>query len=548
MKWLDLYETEILENNIVVCKKIKKAIKRIRYLADKYNFKQEFADYPIDFIEKYCKHYKSSFAGSQFKLNLWQKVIIEATYGIVDDEDNRVIEELFIIVARKNGKSTFASGLSLEMLVAENEAGAEIYSVANKKEQAQIIYKACYEMVSQSVYLRRIIHKKRAQLEYGSSVLKALASDSNSLDGLLPFLAIYDESHATKTLDLYGVIKSAYGSAKNALLANITTAGYVREGLFDYLYKYSEDILNEVTDDDTFMPFIFELDKEDDYHDEALWVKANPNLGVSVSIDAIRTDLKRADNDPKAKNELLTKRFNLPQSTSKAYYELEDIRNDTKFDEEEIRGRYCLIGLDLSKTNDLTSISFYFPFGKGNKTKIYLKQMYMLPDMNILQKQKQDKKPYLTWVEEGYMKLTKGYMIDPNFIVNYIINEIERLDLHVYAICVDAWNIDRVETSFVNAGFQIEKVIQGYKTLSPAVQNADAQLQEKRVIHNNNPLLVWNFLNVGMDSDVNGNQRPIKGNGNANKIDGYMSYLDCVAVHSRADVKDFFETYQGGEK
>lgn len=547
MNWLTLYKQEISEDRIVVCKKIKLAIERIEYLDKKYSFNQERADYAIDFIEKFCKHYQSPFAGAAFKLSLWQKVILEATFGLLDNEGNRLIEELFIVVARKNGKSTLASALSLEMLIAEGEEGAEIYSVANKKEQAAIIYKACYEMIKKSPELNRVVKPRRAQLEFGSSVLKALASDSNSLDGLVPYLAIYDEGHATKTLDLYDVIKSAFGSRLEALLANITTAGYVREGLYDYLYKLSEDVLNGTIEDDTFLPFIFELDKEDDYHDEAVWEKSNPNLGISISVDSIRTHLKRADNDPKAKKELLTKRFNLPQSTSKAHYDLYDIRNDEKFNDEDIKGKYCLIGLDLSKTSDLTSISFYIPVGRGNDTKIYLKQIYMLPDYEIAKKQSEDKKPYLAWAEEQLLIFSKGYMIDPQHLMDSITKVVEEYDLHPYIICADAWNIDRVETQINNLGWELEKVYQGYKTLSPAMQNADAQLKEKRLIHNNNPILVWNFVNVGVEQDVNGNMRPVKGNGNANKIDGYLSYLNCVAVHQKSEVKEFFEAYQGGD-
>lgn len=547
MIFLNSYSEKINSGDIVVCDKIKKAIKRIEYLADKYTFDNKKSDYAIEFIERFCKHYQSKFAGDPLILELWQKVIIEATFGIVDNDGNRVIKELFIVIGRKNGKSTFISGLGLELLIAEMENGAEVYSVANKLDQAKIIYKSCYEMVKQSKHLAKHVRKTRTTLEFGSSVLKALSKDSNTMDGLNPYAILFDEVHATKDNSLYDVLKSAFGSRKNALMISLTSAGTIREGLFDYLYSLSERILEGFFIDDSFLPLIFELDGEDDWHDEKVWPKANPNLGISISVDTIRGDVKRADNDSKAKTELLTKRFNMPQATSNAFYQLKDIRNDETFDDDFIKGKYCLVGIDMSLTTDLTSVSFNVPIGVGKQTKFYLKQQYFLPKDNILEKEKQDKKPYTAWAESGLLTLIDGAAVDPFFISKYIKDEVERLKLTVYKVCVDRWKIDMVERELSNYGLNVEQIAQGYQTLSPVTYETEVLLKEKRLIHNNNPITVWNFANVGVKRDENNNVRPIKGNGSANKIDGVMSYMNTLSVYMQPDARSFFEVYQGGE-
>ncbi len=532
MNYLTSYKQKISKKEIVVSKKIKLAIKRIKTLSEKYSFNQEKADFYIDFIETFCKHFEDQFAGRKFELSPWQKVIVEATFGLVDKKGKRVTREVFVEVARKNGKSTFAAALALCMLIADGEAGAQVYSVANKLDQAKVIYKACYQMVLQSKDMQKLIRKTKVSLEFGSSVLSPLASDSKSLDGLNPHFAIYDEGHATKDNDLYDVLKSAFGMREQPLMLHITTAGTVRNGVFDYLYKYSEDILNERIEDDTFLPFIYEMDSIKDLEDPKKWEKANPNIGVSVFPEYLATELARAKNNPVAKTGVYTKNFNIAQSQSKAFHSLEDIRNDDMFSWSEIQGAYCLVGIDLSSTTDLTCVSWLIPY----REKLLVHQKYFLPENRLEEKEIDDKQKYDAWVEKGYVELCEGSTIKTKQVVDYINSRIVDKELYVQHFCIDRWGADELERMLEESnGPLVKQVAQGPQTLSQPMKQIYGDFKDKRIIHNNNPLFVWNATNVGTKEDANSNIRPVKGNGTRGRIDGYMANLNAYTVYQSED-------------
>lgn len=532
MNYLTSYKREIKSKKRVVGKKIALAIKRIDRLKNKYRFDQETANFYIDFIETFCKHFEGQFAGKKFELSLWQKVIVESTFGMLDKKGRRVTREVFVEVARKNGKSTFAAALALCMLIADGEAGAQVYSVANKLDQAKVIYKACYQMVLQSSDMQKLIRKTKVSLEFGSSVLSPLASDSKSLDGLNPHFAIYDEGHATKDNDLYDVLKSAFGMREQPLILHITTAGTVRNGVFDYLYKYSEDILNERIEDDTFLPFIYEMDSINDLDNPKNWEKANPNIGVSVFHEYLATELKRAKNNPVAKTGVYTKNFNIAQSQSKAFHSLEDIRNDETFSWSEIQGAYCIVGIDLSSTTDLTCVSWLIPY----KDKLLVHQKYFLPENRLEEKELDDKQKYDVWVEKGYVELCEGSTIKTKQVVDYINSRIRDKELYVQKFCIDRWGADELERMLVESnGPLVTEVRQGAQTLSQPMKQLHGDFKDKRIVHNNNPLFIWNATNVGVKEDFNANIRPIKGNGTRSRIDGYMANLNAYTIYQSKD-------------
>lgn len=540
MNYLSSYKNEIKNKRIVVCQKMKDTITRLEQLEKKYYFDQSDADYFIRFIEKLCKHFEGQFAGKEFKLTLWQKVIVEAAFGIKNKDGNRVVREVFVVVARKNGKSTFASALALAMLIADGEAGSQVYSIANKLEQANVIYKSCYQMLMYSQSLQRAIRKTRVSLEYGSSILRPLASDSKSLDGLNPHFAIYDEGHATKNNDLYDVIKSGMGMRTQPMMMHITTAGTVRGGIFDYLYSYAEKILKEEVEDDTFVPFIFELDDAKEIDNENMWQKANPNIDISVKREFLRTEVMRAKNDAAARVGVLTKNFNIRQAHSKAFHRLDEIRNSERVNFESLRGVYAIVGVDLSSTTDLTCVSWLVPY----EDKYIVHQKYFIPEGNLAWREEKEKRRYQSWIDKGYVDVCQGNTINTRQITKYIADVAYKQEIYIQSIAVDRWGASEFNRIMSEEhGIRVDNIAQGAKTFSPVMKQLNGDFKDKKIIHNNNPVFIWNTTNVGVQSDVNGNIRPVKGNGSLERIDGYMANLNAYAFYQSCDgyIKSVFD-------
>lgn len=525
MNWLNLYKKEIENQRIRVCEKVSKAIDLVEDRAKRYSFSQEDADYAIDFIETFCSHYKGRFAGKKLELSLWQKVILEAIYGL-QENGKRLTREAMIVVARKNGKSTMTAGISLEMLVADGEEGGEVYSVANKLDQAKIIYKSCYNMVQSSSTLSKKIRKTRTSLEYGTSELLPLASDSKSLDGLNPSLAIYDEGHATKTMDLYDVIDSAFGAREQPLFIHITTAGTEREGLYDYLYDRSEKLLNGLQEDDTFLPFIYELDSEEEYTEEEMWQKANPNIDVSVDREYLRAKVEKAKSDITARAGILTKHFNLKQTSSNLWLPYNVLNNEKTFSEEKMSNIYCIGGCDLSSTTDLTCATLLAEVDG----EILVKQMYWMPKNRMVERINEDKVPYDKWVQRGLMRICEGSKVDYHDVTKWFVEQVEQHGLRPLWIGYDSWNANYWHDEMRDYGFQMVEVRQGAKTMSAPMKQMEADLADKRINYNNNPILKWCLTNTAVKTDDNGNIRPIKGNGSRARTDGTVSLIDAYVV------------------
>lgn len=528
MHWMTLYKAEIKQGKVIVGNKILTVLDIIEERAKRYSFSQAEADFAIAFIEQFCSHYKGKFAGKRLELSLWQKVILEAIFGLQND-GRRLIRESFIVVARKCGKSTLASGISLFGLVADGEEGAECYSVANKLDQAKIIYKSCFNMVQNSPQLSRKIRKTRASLEYGSSELMPLASDSKTLDGLNPHIAIFDEGHGasgTTGMALYDVIDSAFGAREQPLFLHITTAGTVREGVFDYLYSRSEKVLNGMSDEDTFLPFIFELDSELEYTNEAMWEKANPNIDISVDREYLRAKVEKAKTDPTARAGILTKHFNVRQTSSNLWLTFETLNNESTFTDQDFSDCYAIGGCDLSSTTDLSCATLL----TIKDDVVLVKQMYWLPQSKLLERIQEDRVPYDKWVERGLMRVSKGSKVDYHDITSWYIEQVQEHGVRPLWIGYDSWNANYWHDEMVESGFQMVEVRQGAKTMSQPMKQLEADLADKKINYNNNPILKWCMTNTAVKADENGNIRPIKGTAQRARIDGLVSLIDAYVV------------------
>lgn len=531
MNWIRAYLDKIEAGEIVTSKRVRKIYQRLAYDMDnpgKYRFDEAKANRPIEFIERFCKHSKGEWAGQPVRLELFQKAFISALFGFVDSETGlRKYREAFFMVARKNGKSTMLAGIALYMMLADGEAGAEIYSVATKKDQAKIIFDEVCHMVSQSPYLRKHIKKRKADLYFSAAMSKmqALGKNSDTLDGLNSSCVIIDELHGIKDRNLYEVMKQSQSARRQPLLVMITTAGTVRECIFDDTYEYACKVVDGVINDPTFLPIIYELDAKAEWTDPAAWFKANPGLGRIKKLEDLVAKVERAKQSPKDLSGILCKDFNIRETRYNAWLDFDSINNEETFSLEDFRGAYAIGGADLSLTTDLTCATVLMMHPETHKR--YIHQMYWLPEENFTQRVEQEKIPYDKWLEAGLVRLCKGNTINYSDVTAWFLEIVKEHGITPLWVYYDSWSARYWVEEMEGYGFPMERCIQGAKTLSLPMQNLGADLQAKKVVYNNNPILKWCLTNTGIQEDRNGNIVPVKNSSAKRRIDGTASLLDA---------------------
>ena len=531
MNWIRAYLDKIEAGEIVTSKRVRKIYQRLAYDMDnpgKYRFDEAKANRPIEFIERFCKHSKGEWAGQPVRLELFQKAFISALFGFVDSETGlRKYREAFFMVARKNGKSTMLAGIALYMMLADGEAGAEIYSVATKKDQAKIIFDEVCHMVSQSPYLRKHIKKRKTDLYFSAAMSKmqALGKNSDTLDGLNSSCVIIDELHGIKDRNLYEVMKQSQSARRQPLLVMITTAGTVRECIFDDTYEYACKVVDGVINDPTFLPIIYELDAKAEWTDPAAWFKANPGLGRIKKLEDLVAKVERAKQSPKDLSGILCKDFNVRETRYNAWLDFDSINNEETFSLEDFRGAYAIGGADLSLTTDLTCATVLMMHPETHKR--YIHQMYWLPEDNFAQRVEQEKIPYDKWLEAGLVRLCKGNTINYSDVTAWFLEIVKEHGITPLWVYYDSWSARYWVEEMEGYGFPMVRCIQGAKTLSLPMQNLGADLQAKKVVYNNNPILKWCLTNTGIQEDRNGNIVPVKNSSAKRRIDGTASLLDA---------------------
>jgi phage terminase large subunit-like protein len=535
MNWILKYWEEIENGNVIVSKKVRKIYERlvdeIKNPKGDWVFDEEKANRPIEFIERFCKQSKGEWIGKPVQLQLFQKAYISALFGFVHKETGlRRYKETLFLVARKNGKSTLLAGIALYMLMADGEGGAEIYSVATKKDQARIVFTEAVNMVRQSPALSKHLKKRKTDLymPLTFSKFEPLASDSNSLDGLNSHCVIIDELHAIKDRNLYEVMKQSMSARRQPLLVMITTAGTVRECIYDNMYDYACKVVDGVIEDDRFLPVLYELDSRDEWTDWKMWQKANPGLGTIKKLEDLVEKVERAKANPKDLPGLLTKDFNIRETQAGMWLSFEEINNEETFDIEEFRDSYAIGGVDLSSTTDLTCATLIFM--KPDSPKKYVLQQYFLPEDLLEKRVIEDKIPYDKWRDRGLLTTTPGNKVDYHYVTDWFVKMFREYGIRPLWIGFDPWNSQYWVKEMQEYGFEMIEVRQGYKTLSPAMKELEADLKAKLINYNNNPILKWCLTNTSVKMDENGNIRPVKGQNQRQRIDGMVSLLIAYVV------------------
>ncbi len=526
-------------------KKIKKVYAElIRLMNDpdsEWEFDETRANHAIFFIERFCKHSKGKMGGKPFILELWQKALVSATFGIVHKIDGtRKYQEVVLIVGRKNGKSTLSAAVGLYMQIADGEPGAEVYTCATKRDQAKIIWLESKRMVNKSPILKSKMKTLVGEIcsDFNDSSFRPLGRDSDTLDGLNVHCALMDEIHAWQDQNLYDVIVDGTSSREQPLIFITTTAGTIREQVYDIKYDECELVINGYGDPDGFknerlLPIIYELDNKKDWVKPEAWYQANPGLGTIKQIDQLENKVNKAKANPRLVKNLLCKDFNIRETGSESWLTFEQLNNTATFDIAKLKPRYCVAGIDLSSTTDLTCATIIFRV--PDDPVLYVKQMYWLPSDKLEARVTEDKIPYDVWYEQGLLRTSEGNKINYKDVTEWLVEVQNELDIYIYKIGYDNWSstylVDELKANF--GAEAPDAVIQGAKTFSGPMKRFEADLESKLINYGNNPILKWNLSNAAIAVDRNDNIALVKTSNPKRRIDGVASLLDAVIVMER---------------
>jgi len=553
----------ILAGDIVACRKMKQAASRIMRQLDNtdslypYHFREEFAAKHVDFIETFCR-LPSGRLGHPFRLELFQLAILSVIFGFVDADGARQYREVLWVMGRKNGKTSLASAIELDLLVNDDEGAPEVYNVATAHDQAAKGFNDAWRMVKTSSQLARHVRKRVSDLycDLNMGSIRALSSNTNHLDGLDISGAIVDELAAMKNRDLYDLTIQGTSARRQPLVLEITTNGFVRDGIFDAQYAYATSWLEgRATGDkaDHFLALIYELDEREEWEDEACWSKANPGLGTIKSIAALRQNVSKAKDDPTFLPTVLVKDFDLIENQAQAWLTWSELHCDATFDPRDGTFKYAVLGVDASDTTDLTAACLLMM--RPHDKHIYAMHMAWIPLRALEQAERDGRRggrdgvPYDAWISRGLLRTCDTPIIDKRVVLDWV-DEVQR-DMGIYAVACgyDPWHMRDVPTVDAYESFfgkdNVKPVIQGAMTLSPAMKELRALYREDRIVDNANPIAEWCRSNVSIRTDINGNIQPDKKNQDPrNRIDAWAA--ECDAYVTLKNMSDDYEAMIGG--
>ena len=545
------YWEQIKSGKEVVSEKVRRTYQKV--VADltdntsEYYYSPKRANHVIEFIENYCKHSKGKEGGKPVILELWEKALLATVFGFIDITGCRKYREAVLIVGKKNGKSLIASAVGLYLLVGDNEPGPEVYAVATKRDQAKIIWSEAKRMVKKSPALRKRIKPLVAELvsDFNDGTYKPLASDSDTLDGLNVHGVLMDEIHQWKNgKALYDIMADGTTAREQPLVFITSTAGTIREDIYDQKYEEAERVINGYFDengykDEHFIAFIYELDNRKEWIDPACWKKANPGLGTIKSLEQLTAKVKKAQANPALVKNLVCKEFNIRETSSEAWLSFEQLNNTDTFDLAELRPRYGIGGADLSSTTDLTAAAVIFMV-PGDRH-IYALGMYWIAEELVEQRVKEDKIPYDLWIEQGLVRTCPGNKVHAKYVTEWFLEVQNELDIYIPWVGYDSWSatywVEEMRGTFGKES--MIPVIQGKKTLSSPMQQLGVDLESKLVNYNNNPITKWCLANTAIEEDKNGNIQPCKTSKRTKRIDGTAALLNAYVV-----LQDRLDEYQ----
>lgn len=546
------YISRVLSGEQVACRYVRLACERHR--RDLENgaqrglyFDPDAAQHIIDFF-RFLRHSKGEWAGQIVKLEPWQQALLWMLFGWYRNDGRRRFRTSYWELARKNGKSTIAAGVGLYLMLADGEPGAEVYSAATKREQARITHQEATRMVKKSPSLKKRVTCFRDNLHVRDTATKfePLGRDSDSMDGLNVHGAIVDELHAHKSDEVWGVLETATGARRNPMMFAITTAGFNQQSFCFQLRDHVIKVLEGIVQDDATFGIIYTLDDEEiksgtAWADEALWAKANPNLGVSVSIEDLRDKTIKAKSIGSALTHFLTKHLNIWTNAAELWIAPDKWKLcGGPIDEEELAGLTCYGGLDLSNTLDITAWVLVFP-PQGECDKYRILCRFWVPEERIRERAHNDRVPYDVWARDGYIEATPGESVDYEFVYAQIDRDAQRYNLVDAGF--DRWGAQQIYQWAEKHGLTMVQIGQGFQSMSAPMKELERLIVRCLLRHGDNPVMTWMIHNLVASKDPAGNLKPDKRK-SREKVDGPVALimaLDRAVRHDPEAGKSVYE-------
>lgn len=536
--WIFKYHEAIQKKEVIVGVWVRLCFEILttRLLNGEWEFNEKKANKAIKFIENFCHH--SEGRSDLLHLELWQKAIVSAIFGIMDKTTGyRQFREVFIIVARKNGKTLFAAAIAAYMTYIDGEYGAKVYFLAPKLDQADLVYDAFYQIVQSDDELDSITKKRRSDIyikAFNTSV-KKIAFNSKKSDGFNPQLVVNDEMEAwpgDQGLKQYEVMTSALGARKQPLIISIATAGYVNDGIFDELFKRATAFLKGNSREKRLLPFIYMIDDIEKWDSIEELKKSNPNLGVSVSVEYYLEQIEIARNSISKKVEFMTKFCNIKQNSAVAWLDYWDVmkcvHEEKPLSLEDFKGCYCVGGIDLSRTTDLTAASIVINRDGINHifTRFYMPQKRYEVAIN------EDNTPYNIYRDRGFLFISGENQVDYKDVYNWFIELVKVYKIKPLKIGYDRYSANYLVEDLKTAGFHTDDVYQG-TNLTPVLHEFEGNLKDGLFDFGDNSMLAAHFLNVAVDINLNDSRmKPVKIEKRM-RIDGAMSVFDALTMVSK---------------
>ncbi len=493
----------------------------------------EVAERACKFFSLFLKHDKGVWAGQPFDLLPYQTSIVSNIFGWLRPDGSRRFRSCLAELPRKTGKSHLCAGLALYLLTSDNEHGAEIVTTASSRDQASIVFGIAKRFVLNDEFLSKHckIYRNSIVVESTGSVMKALSSDSGTAHGLSCSAIVMDELHVWTKPDareFYEALVTSQGARKNPLNISITTAGTAEPTLWLDMHNYAKQVQENTIEAMDFLPALWGAEKDDAWDDPEVWKRVNPALGHTVQMEFYEQECAKAKALPSYQNSFKRLYLNQPTAQMNRWIDMNDYEScEERYSLEELKGRRCFAGVDLSSTLDLTALCLVFPRTSDEGGGYDVLPYFFVPEENMLKRQRDDNVPYMLWAEQGFITPTSGDIVDYEAI-QLKINELSK-DYNILSVVCDRWHATQFAIRCQEFGHNVAYIGQGYRSQSPACKELEAMIVGGRFRHGNHPVLRWNFSVVACEQDASGNLK-ISKRRSTERIDGVAGTLNAIAV------------------
>lgn len=488
------------------------------------------------FIERFCHHHEGALAPGLITLETWQKALVSLIFGIVDDTGARQFREVFLVIARKNGKTLLAAAIAEYCAFLDGEYGGRVYFAAPKLEQAALCFEAFHQMILHEPELNELAQKRRTDIYIAqtNTTAKPLAFSAKKSDGLNVSLCVADEIASWSGdagLKFYEVIKSSFGARRQPLLLAMSTSGYINDGIFDEIMKRATRFLLGDSKERRLLPVLYMIDDPGKWSDINELRKSNPNLGVSVSVDYLLEEIAVAEQSLSKKAEFLTKYCNIKQNSSQAWLNTEDVArcfSGNELTPEQFSRCYCVGGLDLSQTTDLTAAVIVIE----RAGKLYTLAHFWIPSERVEEATARDGVPYMAYVRRGFLSLSGDNFVDYRDCYQWFADMVQRYKLYPLKVGYDRYSASYLVQDLRAFGYQMDDVYQG-ENLTPVINEVDGLIRDGAFDFGDNDLLKIHILNSALKLNSETNRKKLIKVAATQRIDGMAALLDAMTVRQK---------------